>query len=640
MRRFPVFSLVVAFCVLLFVVAGGYEIAKAITLAIDFETPTYSTGTIHNQDGWSSLGSAGSGSPNYDHAVVANTYGYVSFGLQSLRMSNAVTSGSFGDQTFSKSIPNEAGETSAQNDGFSGGTRQPFFEAQWDFASTVPGAEQPGLSVVASPDRGDGARMSWIQMTDTPSGLEVNFYDYQKYLEPSYAFVLTNVASGLNRAVPHSIKVQMYFVDGPENDVVKVFVDNVLVHTGTSWEDYFPAQEGKPTRTVDSILFRTSGVAAPATTGNGFLIDNLALTSSTVTQCTTTCYVDAVNGSDGYGGTSIADAKKTIQAAVNQVSPGGQVIVAAGTYNEAVVVPKSLTLQGATSDKTQYLIDGTGLGSPGSGIYINNGVTGVTIQDLTVQDFVGNGPNSFAGIYATGGNNNLTVTNTIIKDNVGGSGIYANGPVNNVLFTNNTISGHPNTFGNARGIVIWNGLKSNITITGNMVTNNACCGIELQDGTASAVNISNNTIDIGSGDNAIGVVGLNTVVGANIINSNIITGGGRFGIEIKNPAGGVTVSGNQVTLSTQNADLRDRAGIAILRRGVLAGNVDVPNGVTITANTVTGYQQTTTSEGFGIVVEGTNHVVTGNTLRNNEVGILQQQNCRTDTIRATPTTAT
>lgn len=70
------------------------------------------------------------------------------------------------------------------------------------------------------------------------------------------------------------------------------------------------------------------------------------------------------------------------------------------------------------------------------------------------------------------------------------------------------------------------------------------------------------------------------------------------------PAGSVTVSGNSVTLSSQNGDVRDRAGIAILRRSLSGSNVDVPNGVTVTGNTVVGYQQTSTSEGFGIVVEG------------------------------------
>lgn len=249
---------------------------------ITFEPTTYVPGTIHNQDGWSSSGP-------YDHKVATQSL-YRSFGTQSLRISNAVTSGSFGDHTFSKQLANDAGEASAQDDGLSG-PRQRSFEATWKFASTVPNAEQPGLQVVASPDRGDGARMSWIQMMDTPKRLEVNFFDYRDKKPYGGAvgdangcgdeddFVETNVAKGLKRDRPHTIRVTMTFRDGPRNDVVKVYVDGELEHKGTSWEDYFRYCEGNPTRTVDSILFRTGGDAAPATSGFGFLIDRLSLFS-------------------------------------------------------------------------------------------------------------------------------------------------------------------------------------------------------------------------------------------------------------------------------------------------------------------------------------------------------------------------
>ena len=132
----------------------------------DFEN--FAAGDVNGQAGWTS-GHGSSTCPVYDVAVVPNTYGYPSFGTQSLRISNAITCGSFNDQTFSSSLANEAGETSADVSTFSGGTRQSYFEAQWDFASTVPGSEQPGLSVVASPDRGDPGRMSWLQMVDTPA---------------------------------------------------------------------------------------------------------------------------------------------------------------------------------------------------------------------------------------------------------------------------------------------------------------------------------------------------------------------------------------------------------------------------------------------------------------------------------------
>jgi hypothetical protein len=269
----------------LFSVAGasvtvGFELLEA--------PPWYTVGPIHGQDDWSSLGAAGSGCALYDHQVVANTYGYTSFGGQSLRLSNAVTSGCFGDQTFSKRTANYAGETTSDCATFCQGSRQNHFEAEWDFASTVPGAEQPGLSVVASPDRGDGSRMSWVQMTDTPNGIDINFFDVRGKSNPSNFVGPTKVATGLNRAVPHTIKITMDLFDGPSNDVVKVYVDGLLRHTGTSWENYFrydseaePEHHGIPP-IVNRILFRTGGEAAPATLGNGFVIDNFSLGTSTV----------------------------------------------------------------------------------------------------------------------------------------------------------------------------------------------------------------------------------------------------------------------------------------------------------------------------------------------------------------------
>jgi len=256
---------------------------------------------------------------------VANTPNNTSFGGQSWRISNAYTNGSFGDWPFSPSLNDEAGETDAQNGlgVYSGGTRQSHFEVQWDFKSTVPGSVQvPGcvnspvpncLQISTSPDRGDGARMSFIRMKDLPDalgGLSVEFVDYQDRSPygaygtaltaapgcgPEDDFFLTTVASGLNRTRPHTVRLTMDFVDGPRNDVVKVYVDGTLRHTGTSWEDYYRwcTESGGGTgtttadqsRTVDSMIFqaRTVGGTAPSTAGKGFLIDNLSYLSSTPT---------------------------------------------------------------------------------------------------------------------------------------------------------------------------------------------------------------------------------------------------------------------------------------------------------------------------------------------------------------------
>lgn len=256
-------------------------ISHADSATVDFESPTYSLGNINGQDGWSKTGS-------YDVAVVNNTYGYSSFGTQSLRTSDAVTSGSFGDQTFSKSLVNEAGETDALNGGFSGGVRQPHFEAQFDLASTLS-TLQSGMHVSVSPDRGDGARMSYLRFEDQADGIHVFFDDVQGTSNPAN-FVESDIAT-ISRS-PHAIKFSMNFLDGPSNDVVKIYIDGSLVKTGTSWENYYRFDsESNPalvsnSRTVDSLLFRESGDAHPADAGNGFLIDNLSLLSGPIVSST------------------------------------------------------------------------------------------------------------------------------------------------------------------------------------------------------------------------------------------------------------------------------------------------------------------------------------------------------------------
>ncbi|MFN8378243.1 MAG: hypothetical protein U0452_06180 [Anaerolineae bacterium] len=251
----------------------------ADSFSLNFET--YTPGTVNGQDGWVSTGAAGLDGAVFDHQIVNNS------GARSLRISNAVTSGSFGNQTFSRSLVDEAGETSAQSNAYSSGSRQPFFDAQFDIASTVPNAEQPGLSVTISADRGDGARMNWLRIYDSPNGLGLEFSDYQY---PNDAFTYTTLANGMDRSVPHTIRVTTALLDGPgpsnpegtANDIVCVFVDGVLRHRGTSWESYHLNWGGGSTVTVDSLLFRTSGTAYPALAGKGFLFDNMRLTSGPI----------------------------------------------------------------------------------------------------------------------------------------------------------------------------------------------------------------------------------------------------------------------------------------------------------------------------------------------------------------------
>lgn len=315
--------------------------AFADSFSVNFETPDYSVGSINGQDGWSSTGS-------YDQGVVSSP---VISGSQSFRISNAVVSGSFGDQTFSKSLTNEAGETSAVSDGYSGGTRQNHFEAQFDLASTVPGLQQPNLYMSVSPDRGDGARMSYLRFEDQSDDVHVFFDDY-KDVSPFGTtvgdangcgtgddFTDSDIAT-LDRSVKHTVKFVMDFVDGPRNDVVKIYIDGVLKTTGTSWEDYFRYCEGNPTRPVDSLLFRVGGTQgidnAGVTPGNGFLIDNLSESSSTPVAA---CPVGTVQSSTKLETVPVNSALNTPTSSVANLTSGkNYLLVSSGTWTNSLNV--------------------------------------------------------------------------------------------------------------------------------------------------------------------------------------------------------------------------------------------------------------------------------------------------------------
>lgn len=282
----------------------------------------FSIGSVNGQGSWSSTGST-------DQAVVANdnAYGYSDNGCKSLRISNAVTSNGFADQTFSPSTMDEAGETAATNGGMSGGTRQNHYEAEFNIGTTQS-TQQAGLSMSVSPDRGDGSRMSYLSFVDGVAGLDVTFYDVQGNGNPAN-FVSTVVASGLSRATPHTVKFVIDFVDGPSNDIVNIYIDGVLARTGTTWENYYrydtEAAAEQTTRTVDSLIFRTSGAAVPSNLGKGFLIDGsvqpvVTYSTDTVAPAAPTAAVTSASTDTTPAFAGTAEANSTVSVTINGVT--------------------------------------------------------------------------------------------------------------------------------------------------------------------------------------------------------------------------------------------------------------------------------------------------------------------------------
>lgn len=281
----------------------GATAAEADLYGTTFQAPRFAPGNINGQNGWMKTGA-------FDSEIHSNSAAQQALGLgtQSYRTSNAVTSGSFGDQTFSTEMVDEAGESAAVSGGQSGGVRQTKFDARMTFAA-YENAEQPGAGVSIAPDRGDGGRMANIRINDTPTGLEVLASEVtDNGLGNAADFTSVPVATGLSRAVAHTLRVEVTFVNGPANDVVNVYVDGVLEHTGGTWEQYYrndPEQAGggNTIPTTDQLLFRQAGPAAPATAGKGFLFDDLRIeTNGNPTGPAGPPGTNGTNGTNGANG--------------------------------------------------------------------------------------------------------------------------------------------------------------------------------------------------------------------------------------------------------------------------------------------------------------------------------------------------
>jgi hypothetical protein len=222
------------------------------------------------------------------------------------RMSNATTSGTYSSQVFSATAGQVAGETNAAlwNDRGTIGSSptSPQFGA---YATTntfyskvafrsATGAAQSGLALTLSASAKQATvRMSWLQLQDTGSGFNVNFFESGG--NGAFAATSTTIASGLSYADLHTLEMGITFVDGVNtvggqvfgNDIVRIWLNGSLIHTGTTWESYYYNNEGIPAGTprlqaVDSMLFRSAGTAALGTSGNGFYFEDFAIGNTIV----------------------------------------------------------------------------------------------------------------------------------------------------------------------------------------------------------------------------------------------------------------------------------------------------------------------------------------------------------------------
>jgi uncharacterized repeat protein (TIGR01451 family) len=246
-------------------------VASAGTATTNFEPPAFHPGSVDGQGGWRASA--------FDQDVVANGLpAGVGFGTQSFRLSNAVASGAFDNQTFSPPVSPPAGnlvgtETPGENSEFT---------AQFSFIPTTR-SFQDGLFLSVSPDSGEGSRMAWVGLLDTPDGIAVTIRDTPG---ADGDFVEYSAGPPLDRTAPHTIKFWIKINPGENNDLMRVFIDGRdLGQCFTTWENYYrasPEQENAPNfnhpAPINSLQFRSSLPGGPQ--GGGYLFDNVSVTTA------------------------------------------------------------------------------------------------------------------------------------------------------------------------------------------------------------------------------------------------------------------------------------------------------------------------------------------------------------------------
>ncbi|MBX3000920.1 MAG: right-handed parallel beta-helix repeat-containing protein [Caldilineaceae bacterium] len=179
----------------------------------------------------------------------------------------------------------------------------------------------------------------------------------------------------------------------------------------------------------------------------------------------------------------------TLQAAINAATAGDTIEVAAGTYTEEINLNKAVTIEGANAG----IAAGAYPATRGAETIINGGfivsASGAKIDGLTIQNGRSSGgvkvgvavatstvtiantiiesvasPAQSDGISTQPGNNNLTVSNSTIRNNW--RGIYLN-PGSGHVLTGNLIESN-----NGVGVGIGSDGLSNTTLVGNTFTGN------------------------------------------------------------------------------------------------------------------------------------------------------------------------
>lgn len=229
----------------------------------------------------------------------------------------------------------------------------------------------------------------------------------------------------------------------------------------------------------------------------------------------------------------------TIQTAVDAANDGDTILVASGTYNENIYIPKPVSLVGEDSATTIIYISHQ--------IFFDDAGIGGSISGFTIS---GSGADKYANIYCW--RSTVTITNNIITKNEG-NGISC-GNFSSLTIANNIISENG-------GGISCNDFTS-LTIINNIITENGKYGISCW---GSCPTITNNIIALNGGDAII--CSYST---PDIINNTIVGNKGRafYCINSSSP----TITNNIIANNTSSGIFADVNSIPKFRYNNIWGN--------------------------------------------------------------------
>ncbi len=294
------------------------------------DLPTNGPASPTTLDGWGVSYNSGTQKPKADVAVVDHA----------LRVSNA-TAFPFGDSVKTPPLAAAAGEPdkSAAVD---------TFDATFTVASET-GGYQEGLNTEVALDTGTFSRDGGlIELYHHDGKLEIGTY----WLDPSVTVGTANTAylwdetvfAEVDPTVAHTVRAVVDFVDGPDNDVVKFFVDGALAYTGTTWEhlnevkgqsglpiDRLSFSAGKSTAGVNGIPTFGNIPPVPGLSGHGFLFSGIEYSSYNRPAAPTAPTPLPTEPAAPLGQTPVAvpDAVLPLPASVDE---GGQLVIHQGGF--------------------------------------------------------------------------------------------------------------------------------------------------------------------------------------------------------------------------------------------------------------------------------------------------------------------